>query len=283
MRCPRCQTPISPLADPDAITTCPGCGSRLMTRSAALRSQGAPRGTRAGASLPAGAPGPPSVGTQPRAQATPPGTKPTAAPAPPAGSDTSRRRKADTKVTLAGIEASLELLQMEMRSLCEGQAVILGAVEGLRRSLSSDTATSFEGFHDADGPTLAPIRAGHGKTVVVVDDDPLTREAALAALRRSEVPARGYGDANAALSAIAGDKPDVIVVELGLAGEMGGKDLINMLKATMDWVDIPIVLWTREGVASQKEARQVHGADEAVPKSSGAAALVARVIDIFRR
>ena len=45
----------------------------------------------------------------------------------------------------------------------------------------------------------------------------------------------------------------------------------------------PIILWTREPVASQKEARQIHGADEVVPKSGGAAALVARVITVFRR
>jgi DNA-binding response OmpR family regulator len=56
-----------------------------------------------------------------------------------------------------------------------------------------------------------------------------------------------------------------------------------MIKATMEWVDIPIVLWTRETVSNQKEARQIHGADEVVSKSAGAAALVARVITVFRR
>jgi hypothetical protein len=56
-----------------------------------------------------------------------------------------------------------------------------------------------------------------------------------------------------------------------------------MVKATMEWVEIPIVLWTREAVQNQREARQVHGADEIVLKSSGAAALVARVITLFRR
>ena len=56
----------------------------------------------------------------------------------------------------------------------------------------------------------------------------------------------------------------MIVLELGLGGDMAGKDVINMIKATMEWVDIPIVLWTREPVQSQKEARQIHGADEVV-------------------
>jgi DNA-binding response OmpR family regulator len=94
---------------------------------------------------------------------------------------------------------------------------------------------------------------------------------------------RAFPDGNAAVTAIAEEKPDVIVLELALAGSMEGRDVINMIKATMEWVDIPIVLWTREPVENQREARQVHGADEIVPKSSGAAALVARIITLFRR
>jgi len=55
-----------------------------------------------------------------------------------------------------------------------------------------------------------------------------------------------------------------------------------MIKATMEWVDVPIILWTREAVSTQKEARQEHGADELVTKVSGAGALVTRVITVFR-
>jgi len=51
----------------------------------------------------------------------------------------------------------------------------------------------------------------------------------------------------------------------------------------MEWVDIPIILWTREPVTNQMEARQIHGADEVVPKSGGSQALLARVITVFRR
>jgi hypothetical protein len=48
-------------------------------------------------------------------------------------------------------------------------------------------------------------------------------------------------------------------------------------------VDVPILLWTREPIQNQKEARQIHGADEIVLKSAGVGALLARVITIFRR
>jgi hypothetical protein len=57
-----------------------------------------------------------------------------------------------------------------------------------------------------------------------------------------------------------------------------------MVKATMEWVDVPIVLYTRVPIESQKEARTIHGADELVPKGVGAPeALVARVIALFRK
>src|SRR4029078_1629148 len=57
-----------------------------------------------------------------------------------------------------------------------------------------------------------------------------------------------------------------------------------MIKATMQWVDIPIVLYTRLPVENQKEARQVHGADEVVRKGPGGdEALGARVISVLRR
>ncbi|HEY7515190.1 MAG TPA: hypothetical protein VIC87_11960, partial [Vicinamibacteria bacterium] len=79
------------------------------------------------------------------------------------------------------------------------------------------------------------------------------------------------------------DKPDVIAIELALRGNMSANDVINQIKATMEWVDIPILLYTRAPVESQKEARQIHGADDLVLKRSGPAALVSRIITIFRR
>jgi DNA-binding response OmpR family regulator len=97
------------------------------------------------------------------------------------------------------------------------------------------------------------------------------------------VPVQVATEGNAALKLIAEEKPDVIALELALEGDMAGKDLINLIKATMEWVDIPIILWTSAPVKTQKEARVVHGADEVVQKESGPAALVTRVITAFRK
>jgi CheY-like chemotaxis protein len=170
--------------------------------------------------------------------------------------------------------ATLDALLIELQMLRATQVQIL---EILRRDAAGAPP---------DGPDetqmLRPVRSRRRKTVLLVDDDAKTQKAAMKELRQAAVPVRSVADGNAALSAIAEEKPDVIALELGLGGDMGGKDLINMIKATMDWVDIPIILWTREAVATQKEARQDHGADEVVTKESGPAALVTRVITVFR-
>jgi CheY-like chemotaxis protein/predicted RNA-binding Zn-ribbon protein involved in translation (DUF1610 family) len=301
MNCPRCKAEIGPLSNPEAIVTCPGCGSRLMTRSAALRSQG---GT-ARPAPPADPPAPVSPAADPPA-ADPPAAAPAKVKA---GSDTSpglvpqRTAVKVGQTTLSGkstggavragrkstgsSEVTLEMLLHEIQAVRETQQAILAALGAQARASSPEPfATPATGIPAADAsalPALSQIRAQGRKSAVLVDDDSKTREAATAELERADIPVRAFADGNKALSAIAQEKPDVIVLELAVGGAMAGKDLVNMIKATMEWVDIPVVLWTRENVSNQREARQIHGADEVVAKSQGAAALVARVITLFRR
>jgi CheY-like chemotaxis protein/DNA-directed RNA polymerase subunit RPC12/RpoP len=286
MNCPRCKTPVGPLADPDSIITCPGCGTRLMTRAAALRSQSVAR-----AAAQSAAPTTPPPRTPPPPATPPPTTIPPSATLPPTpamalgiGPPSQAKTAVARAATVAepagpepsALQHTLESLLRELRAVRATQERILGLL--LERDGAPSAAAS-----DEEPAALSPIRAGARKCVVLIDDDERTRQAAVEELQRADVPVRAFGDGNAALSGIAEQKPDVIVLELGLGGDLAGKDVINMIKATMEWVDIPIVLWTREPVPNQKEARQIHGADEIVPKSVGAGALVARVITVFRR
>ena len=269
-----------------------------MTKAAALRSQGGPKPAATAPVPPPAAPAPAPAVPAPRAadllpSATLPptpamllGTKA----APPAATDTARRQAGRKAEARPGDGPTLDLVLREVRAVAETQRLILEALEGLRRAPLGTLGTSPgpgpavppPAFGDGAVQGLSPIRARHRKSVLLVDDDPETRQAAVAELLNADVPVRAFDDGNAALASIAEEKPDVIALEIGLAGEMGGKDLVNMIKATMEWVDIPIVLWTREAVASQREARQIHGADEVVLKSGGPAALAARVITVFR-
>jgi CheY-like chemotaxis protein len=178
---------------------------------------------------------------------------------------------------------ALEALLDEVRAVRLLQEEILG----LLRSKGAPATVEARGEDESeDEPSMAPpaIRARRAKTVLILDDQDETRAAALAALERAQVPTRAASDGPRGLEAIAAERPDVIVLELAMGGALAGKDVINMIKSTMEWIDIPIILWTRLPIESQKEARTVHGADEVVQKGPGGAdALVARVIQLFRR
>jgi CheY-like chemotaxis protein len=226
-----------------------------------------------GLTRPAPAPSPAPSGEKAKADAEKP--KPGKSKGAKAGEARAEPDAQDARLAGAVIE-TLDLLLAEIRVVRSVQEDILAALR------AGAPAVPAEPIAD-DAPALTPIRVRRRKTVVLIDDDPKTREAAVAELQQSDVPVRACADGKAALAAIAEDKPDVVVLEHTMEGDTSGRDVINMIKATIEWVDIPIVLWTREDVASQKDARLVHGADEVVLKSAGAEALLARVITVFRR
>jgi CheY-like chemotaxis protein len=130
----------------------------------------------------------------------------------------------------------------------------------------------------------APARARKRKSVLLIDDDEAALQAAVQALEKAEVPVRAMKDYSAALAAITEDKPDVIALEPKMGGDQTGEDLINAIKATMEWVDIPVVLYTSAEIENKEQARTQYGADEFVLKGPrGPAALVSQVITLFRK
>jgi CheY-like chemotaxis protein len=176
--------------------------------------------------------------------------------------------------------ATLDTILAELRALRSSQNELLRLI---RLQAGLEAGESGEGFEDETPSLLPPVRSRQRKTLLLIDDDKQTRETSLAELQAAEIPARAFADGRAALEHMAKEKPDVIALELELGGPISGKDVINMIKATMEWVDIPIILYTRAPVESQREARQVHGADDIVLKHSGPAALVSKVVALFRR
>jgi CheY-like chemotaxis protein len=212
------------------------------------------------------------------AHTLPPGTPLKKVPRP--GEETARSgkgvKKADKGPALE--TGPFERLLEEILAVRQTQEEILG----LLRNRGAATAEPL-GVEFRDPAFLAPVRSRLQKSVLIIDDDPVTLDAAVKEFQAAEVPVRAVSDGPAGVAAIAEEKPDVIAIELALKGNMSANDVINQIKATMEWVDIPILLYTRAPVESQKEARQIHGADDLVLKRSGPAALVSRIITIFRR
>jgi CheY-like chemotaxis protein len=192
------------------------------------------------------------------------------------------RASEDTARVVISDGDTLEALMAEVRAIRRSQDEMLALLRagGLA---GGGVQPGFDVAHELGLPIPPAVRARQRKTVLLVDDDPETRLQTEAALDSAEIPFHSVVDGRAALAAIADDKPDVIVLELDIAGTMAGKDVINLIKATMQWVDVPIILYTRAPITSQREARTVHGADDFVSKQDGPEPMLERVVTQFRR
>ena len=109
--------------------------------------------------------------------------------------------------------------------------------------------------------------------VLVVDD-----ERAIRRFLRTSLTAHGYAvyeasNGQEALSAVIGDRPDLIVLDLGLP-DLNGLEVTRQLR---EWTRIPIiVLSVREEEATKVAALDV-GADDYLTKPFGIAELMARI------
>lgn len=315
-KCPKCRTAFNVEVEPGAFFLCPGCGARLKSRgtsprprqiterleaavaaaAAAAAEADASRSVDEEGETPGGAEAPPTpkVAASPPAppsvpEAPPPPSPDTAAaeapapaeappPGPSAAPQLSQPGAPKAGSSLEELMYSLYVVQKEILETLQAH---LGPGGGQEPKLAAEQVVEQSDEFTAMPP--APARTRRQKTVLLIDDDELTRSAAAAALQQVEVPVRTVPDAPRALEALTEQRPDVIVLEPELAGDTTGDDLVNTIKATIEWVDIPIVLFTRAAVTSQDEAR-VRGADEFVLKGPrGAEALVSQVITLFRK
>jgi two-component system, OmpR family, KDP operon response regulator KdpE len=115
--------------------------------------------------------------------------------------------------------------------------------------------------------------------VLVVDD-----EAPILRALRINLTARQYevstaADGTSGLEAMARDRPDVLILDLGLP-DMDGTDVIRGVRG---WTSAPIIVLSAWGQESQKVAALDAGADDYVTKPFGMDELLARLRAAVRR
>lgn len=119
----------------------------------------------------------------------------------------------------------------------------------------------------------------NGTRVLVVDD-----EQAIRRFLRTTLTAHGYTVFEAAageeaLSAVVADRPDVIILDLGLP-DIDGIDVVRQLR---EWSQIPIVILSVREHETEKIAALDAGADDYLTKPFGAGELMARLRAALRR
>jgi len=115
--------------------------------------------------------------------------------------------------------------------------------------------------------------------ILVVDDElPIRR------FLRASLTAHDYGvleaeNGEAALSAVAAQHPDVVILDLGLPDIDG----IEVTRRLREWTHIPIIILSVRGAEGDKIAALDAGADDYVTKPFGAGELLARLRATLRR
>jgi two-component system KDP operon response regulator KdpE len=109
--------------------------------------------------------------------------------------------------------------------------------------------------------------------VLVVDDEPAIRR-----FLRVSLAARGYAvfeadSGQAALSAVVTDRPDLIILDLGLP-DLDGIEVTRLLR---EWTPIPIIILSVRGQEADKVAALDAGADDYLTKPFGIGELLARM------
>lgn len=118
-----------------------------------------------------------------------------------------------------------------------------------------------------------------GARVLVVDDEPAIRRFLQASLSAHGYDVFEASSGQAALSAVVSDRPDLILLDLGLP-DLDGVDVTRMLR---EWTTIPIIIVSVRGQEAEKIAALDAGADDYLTKPFGMGELLARMRVAFRR
>lgn len=115
--------------------------------------------------------------------------------------------------------------------------------------------------------------------VLVVDDEPAIRR-----FLRVSLAAHGYAvfeadSGQATISAVVADRPDLIILDLGLP-DMDGVQVTRLLR---EWTRLPILILSVRGQEADKIAALDAGADDYLTKPFGIGELLARMRAALRR
>jgi two-component system KDP operon response regulator KdpE len=114
--------------------------------------------------------------------------------------------------------------------------------------------------------------------LLLVDDEPQIVRALTPAMAAAGFTVSTASDGEQALSSMASEPCDVVILDLGLP-DMDGKDVIQRIR---EWSDAPIIVLSARDQESEKIAALDLGADDFVNKPVGVGELLARLRAVMR-
>jgi two-component system KDP operon response regulator KdpE len=115
--------------------------------------------------------------------------------------------------------------------------------------------------------------------VLIVDDEPAIRKFLRVALTAQAYNTIEAASGQEALSKATADKPDIIILDIGLP-DINGIEVTRLLR---QWTQMPIIILSVRGAESDKIAALDAGADDYLTKPFGVGELLARLRAALRR
>jgi two-component system phosphate regulon response regulator PhoB len=120
------------------------------------------------------------------------------------------------------------------------------------------------------------------KCVLIVDDEPASREMIRVALEMSDIDCMEAGSAQEAHGRIIDHKPNLVLLDWMLPGS-SGIELLRRLKRDELTKDIPVIMLTAKGEEDNKIQGLDVGADDYITKPFAPRELIARIKAVMRR
>ena len=283
-KCPRCGAAVTGAADDLGFLSCGGCGARLRKAPTVKVTIQSPSPTSTSPPVPAASAPPPSITGNRDSESTdsllariervdasstlPPGAQSSkvlkAAGFPPTTVPAPRTEGLDD------LKNILQSIQKDMATLKQSHQDLAATVAKLGTPKAS-TSTQPPGARPRTAPSaLRPL--------LIVDDDESSNEEVRKVCEKMGFAPVVVSAVRPALDAMGRERPALLILEPLLAGELSGKDFVNYVKSTMEWVEIPILVHTRAPIANHEQARTDFGADDYVAKAEGSVDLLAKKI-----
>ncbi len=293
-KCPRCSAPVTGTADELGFLVCGGCGARLRKAPTVKVTIQSPTPTSGSAPVVAAAAPPPTLSGNRDTDSTdsllariervdasatlPPGLQsaqilkaagygPAATIPPPAAIPPKNDALDGLKTILQGIQKDLASLKQSHQDL----AAQVAKLESPRPGGAPAPAAQ-------SGASAAPRPKAGSRSVLIVEDDAALAEATKKACEKLGFAPIVVDAVRAALDSMGRERPALLILEPMLVGELSGRDLVNYVKSTMEWIEIPILVHTRATIANHEQARTDYGADDYVIKADGSVDLLAKKI-----
>jgi two-component system KDP operon response regulator KdpE len=118
-----------------------------------------------------------------------------------------------------------------------------------------------------------------GQRVLVVDDERAIRRYLHVALSAQDITVLEASTGEEALRSVAVDRPDVVILDLGLP-DMEGTEVARRIR---EWSEVPIIILSVREQEDEKIAALDSGADDYLTKPFGTGELMARIRAALRR